>query len=48
MTYEKYGENLRPAGGREVFSPNFLRLIRLVENKKYEEKFFGRGFKGPQ
>ena len=48
MTYEKYGENLRPARGVEVFFPNFLRLIRLVEKRKYEEKFFGRGFKGPQ
>jgi hypothetical protein len=37
MAYEKYGENLRPAGGREVFLPNFLRLIRLVEKWMYEK-----------
>ena len=31
MTYKNYGENLRPAGGVEVFFPNFLRLIRLID-----------------
>ena len=37
MTYKKYGENLRPAGGREVFFPNYRRLNRLVEKKMYEK-----------
>ena len=37
MTYENYGENLRPTGGVEVFFPNFLRLIRLVEKWMYEK-----------
>ena len=44
MTYKKYGENLRPAGGVEVFFPNFLRLIRLVEKWMYEKYIFWRGF----
>jgi hypothetical protein len=44
MTFEKYGENLRPTGGREVFFPNFPRLIRLVEKRMYEKYIFGRGF----
>jgi len=37
MTYENYGENLRPAGGGEVFFPNYVRLTRLVEKKMYEK-----------
>jgi hypothetical protein len=37
MAYEKYGENLRPTGGVQVFFPNFLRLIRLVEKRMYEK-----------
>jgi hypothetical protein len=37
MAYEKYGENLRRTGGVEVFFPNFLRLIRLVEKRMYEK-----------
>ena len=37
MTFKKYGENLRPTGGREVFFPNFARLIRLVEKRMYEK-----------
>jgi hypothetical protein len=37
MAYEKYGENLRPTGGVEVFFPNFLRLNRLVEKRMYEK-----------
>ena len=37
MTYKNYGENLRPTGGTEVFFPNFLRLIRLVEKRMYEK-----------
>jgi hypothetical protein len=37
MTYKNYGENLRATGGREVFFPNFLRLIRLVEKRMYEK-----------
>jgi len=44
MTYKNYGEILRPAGGREVFFPNFRRLIRLVEKRMYEKYIFGRGF----
>ncbi len=48
MTYKNYGENLRATEGREVFFPNFLRLIRLVEKRMYEKLNFGRGFKGPQ
>jgi hypothetical protein len=37
MTYKNYGEKLRPTGGVEVFFPNFLRLIRLVEKWMYEK-----------
>jgi hypothetical protein len=37
MTYKNYSENLRPAGGGEVFSPNYVRLIRLAEKKMYEK-----------
>jgi hypothetical protein len=37
MAYEKYGENLRPTGGVQVFFPNFLRLFRLVEKRMYEK-----------
>jgi hypothetical protein len=37
MAYEKYGENLRPTGGVEVFFPNFLRLITLVEKWMYKK-----------
>jgi hypothetical protein len=44
MAYKNFGENLRPTGGREVFFPNFLRLIRLVEKRMYEKYIFGRGF----
>jgi hypothetical protein len=33
MPYEKYGENLKATGGREVFFPNYLRLIRLLEKR---------------
>jgi len=33
MAYKKYGENLRPTGAREVFFPNYLRLIRLVQKR---------------
>ena len=29
--YKKYGKNLRATGGREVFFPNYLKLIRLVQ-----------------
>ena len=43
MAYEKYGENPRATGGSEVFFPNFLRLIRLVEKRMYEKYIFGRG-----
>ena len=43
MTYKKYGEDLRATGRREVFFPNFLRLIRLVEKRMYEKYIFGRG-----
>lgn len=31
MPYKKYGENLRATGATEVFFPNYLRLIRLVQ-----------------
>jgi len=31
MSYKNYGKNLRTTGGREVFFPNYLGLIRLVE-----------------
>ena len=37
MAYEKYGENLRPTGGVEVFFPNFLRLITLAEKWMYKK-----------
>jgi hypothetical protein len=37
MAYEKYGENLRPTRGVEVFFPNFLRLITFVEMWMYEK-----------
>jgi hypothetical protein len=37
MAYEKYGENLRPTGGVEVFFFNFLRLITLVEKWMYKK-----------
>jgi hypothetical protein len=43
MTYKNYGENPRATGGMEVFFPNFLRLIRLVEKRMYEKYIFGRG-----
>ena len=31
ISYKKYGGNLRATGGRELFFPNYLRLIRIVQ-----------------
>jgi hypothetical protein len=49
MPYKKYGKNLRTTGGREVFFPNYLRLIRLVEKggvcRCIRKKNGGGGFK---
>ena len=49
MAYKKYGENPRPTGAREVFFPNYLRLIRLVQKRGarrcMRNKYGGGGFK---
>jgi hypothetical protein len=31
IAYKKYGENIRATGATEVFFPNYLRLIRLIQ-----------------
>jgi hypothetical protein len=49
MSYKNYGENLRATRGREVFFPNYLRLIRFMKVRgvcKYmRNKNGGGGFK---
>jgi hypothetical protein len=49
MSYKKYGENLRTTRGREVFFPNFPRLIRFMKVrgvcKCMRNKNGGGGFK---
>jgi len=37
MTYKNYGENIRPMEDVKVIFTNYVRLIRLVTKKKYEE-----------